>query len=370
MDESLLSLAEQEPVDVEGSPMTLECHETFESPATTDLSLNLSENSIAPDDDEYLAYDLSRADQIALRMYPISIPHFHYLGGRRTESRSAFDYDASAVLDPALDCLGGGSLWSEEVQPSQSIEITRRSDSQPSQDFSFNRAYSQVWDVTTAIQQHAGRLQRECDFYSSQISSAVIDAVQPDSSIRNAVAGQSIGHELAAMNRMAKDIAGDQMQRIASGLSDRTDNIANSTPLDAPEQTAGEKLLSRAGIEANTEMMTAAGVADDAVDRVCCPVEQSDVAARLPATYSLAAVGVATATLKTPHAPSDEFGDELKVSLNPVSQAEALATACDTAAETLESLARALRKAGDSFIRVARTGTDPGLTREPSAELR
>ncbi len=370
IDESLLSLAEQEPIDVENSPMTLECHASHGSQNALDSSVASGDNSSVPSPEEYLAYDLSRADQIALRMYPISIPHFHYLGGRRTESRSAFDYDSAAILDPALDCLGGGSIWIEEVQPSQSIEITRRSDQPVSQDFIINRAYSQLLDVTAAIQQHAGRLQRECDFYRAQVGSAVIDAVQPDSSLRNAVAGEAIGQELAAMSQAAKVVANDQLQWIASSLNDQKDFIANDVPLVAPEQTAGEQLLSRAGIEANTEMMTAAGVADDAANRVCCPVEQSDVAARLPATYSLAAVGVATATLKTPHAPSDEFGDELKVSSNPVSQAEALATACDSAAETLESLARALRKAGDSFIRVARSGTDPGLTREPTAELR
>ncbi len=359
-------------------------HQGNWSPIQLQLAADISQGdfiaSSPASDEEYLAYDLSDADQVALETYPLSIPHFHYNGGRRTESRPAFTYESTPAIDPALDCLGGGSIWIEEVQPSQSIEITRRSgDSIPASDShvmasselaaaQLGQAWERVNDLATAIRQQADRVQRESDAYRDQLALGIVDSIQPGSEARQLMTGDAIGRQLAAVAGSTQQLASAQVQQVTQQIS-ALRSVTIQEPSDAPELTAGERLLLRAGIEANTESMAAAGVADDAAERVCCPVEQMDVASRLPATHALAAVGVATATLKMPHAPSGE-PSQSDLGPLPLVKAEALATACDSAADTLERLARTLRQVGDSFIRVARSGADPGLTREPSAEFR
>ncbi len=73
-------------------------------------------------------------------------------------------------------------------------------------------------DLTAAFQQYAGRLERESDFYRSQASMAAIDAVQPDSTVRQLASGQSIGQTLGALQQLASDVCCDQAQLIAAAL--------------------------------------------------------------------------------------------------------------------------------------------------------
>jgi hypothetical protein len=120
-------------------------------------------------------------------------------------------------------------------------------------------------------------------------------------------------------------------------------------------------LLVRAGVEDGMLNCATAGVADVAQGNVCCPVERCDLPAQMPTTHHLAVVGIAGATLEMPHEPQASLAAIDGGGAGEIARAEALATACDQAAATLERFALALRRAGDTAVRVAKAGTaEPG----------
>jgi len=284
----------------------------------------------------YLPYDLDRADLVSLRMHPITIPQFDYVGVDR------MSLNGLAGRGP-LDCLGHGVIWSESIMPSVSVETKSQSN-----------YLSSVIEVWKAVQQFVTKAAQDAAAQANasqvKITSTIIEELQPNSQLRQSLSPIQIGQQLgAAVQDVAAAVKGPVREATQSIASWNFENIDAQTA--ELEQTAGAKLLVRAGIEADALDCATAGVADVA-EPMSCPVERSELAAQPPATFQMAAVGVAAATLSMPQVPQ-----ELR---DGISRAEAIATACQSTAESLERLARALRKAGDSVVRVARASAEEG----------
>jgi hypothetical protein len=342
----LAAIAASEPIDVSVIDELISPEDSSSEKETTTL---LSESTIVTTDpligsspviaslsEGYLPYDISQADQIALRMYPVTIPQF---GSSRPAS-----------IPAPMDCLGHGVVWNESVLPSQSIETATRSDAVADRFLSslkidFDAIFDQLANEASATTQAT-------DAKRNELAVAIVEAVQPASEVRSYLEPLRIGSEAGEGFLMAYQTAEGSLRGATQTLSSSLKPAPQRPRAEVLEQTAGEKLLVRAGVEANSLNCATAGVAEDAVASVCCPVERSEVAAQLPATHHLATVGVAAATLNMPQEPQ-----QVRES---IAKAEAIATACDSAAATLERLASALRRAGDSVVRVARASADSG----------
>ena len=288
----------------------------------------------------YLPYDLDRNDLVSLRTYPITIPQFDYVGADR------MSLNGLAGRGP-LDCLGHGVVWTETVMPSVSVET------KPAPDYL--SAIVEVWQdvhrfVTGAIQVATTQAHTN----QAAIVSSIVEELQPDGRLQQSLSPIQIGQQLGAAAQTAAAVVEGPIRAASQGIA--TWNFETAEPLTAdPERTAGENLLVRAGIEADALDCATAGVADVAKPMGCL-AERSELAAQPPATYQIAAVGLAAATLSLPQVPQEHRDD--------ISRAEAIATACKSTAATLERLAMALRKAGDSVVRVARA------TAEDNTDLR
>ena len=294
----------------------------------------------------YLPYDLISEEQVELRNYPISIPQFRYLGGRRTMDQSISDYGP-------LDCLGHGVVWSEEALPSQSVSIGQPSRASEKSSL-WNTASDRLNQAKRFLAQVTSSETAKVDAKRRAIAIAINKSIQPQSQLRDLLDPDRFGVNAATSLASIRKATQDQLQTI-------TQSIANNLQLDTPEtraeqleKSAGERLLVRAGIEVDSLDCATAGVADVVQDRVCCPVERCDLAAQCPSTHHFAAVGVAAATLKMPLRPHAFVAEPIDRGFDGIARAEALATACDNAAATLERVAMALRRAGDSVVRVAK----------------
>ncbi len=274
--QDLADLAKEEPLDVSVTPQR--------------ASLTGSSPIIVTIGEGFASYDLTRADQIALRMYPIEIPSFQHIGSRYNGSRDG--------LAP-MDCLGHGPLWHEEVLPSVTVKTAKP---MPSVE-QWQSTLARVWD--------------------NLVQAATALAAQAEQA---------------------------NQRRIAAA--------ANEVAVAAMPQSAGEKLLVRAGIEADAPRIATSSVVEFGAESVCCPVESMQSANLPPNSRQLADVGIASATLQMPQLLSGAIAQPAET--NEVARAEAIATAMDTAAATLERLARSLRSAGDSMVRVARAAEAPG----------
>lgn len=334
----LAELAAQEPIDV--------TRENLGRPISAAASIAVGSSSqhttVA---DGYLPYDLSRDDQIALRMYPIAIPQFNYVGGRRSAGLR------SSGQGPQ-DCLGYGVLWTEEVLPAHTVMAAPRL----RQD-AVRQDRGWEWSaVGQYVAESMYRATQQADDNRRAIALACVEAVQPGSAARHSIdavgVGLRAGTGLVAAYSLSQDVLNQTARHIASSLP--AGRPVRKT--EALERTVGEKLLVRAGVELELLDCATAGVAESVADSVCCPVERMELAAQPPRTHNLAVIGVAGATLSGPLEPSAER--------DPVQRAEAIASACDSAAATLEAWAAAIRQAGDSVVRVARGSGNGG------AELR
>jgi|GEM_PF-2657849 len=346
-------LAAQEPIDVFGSINVAE--PAVAEPAVAEPAAKLIGSSpiVVSISEGYLPYDLSRADQISLRMYPISIPQFRYVGGRRTMNRSTGDYGP-------LDCLGHGVIWTEEVLPSESVSVASVSSSPSPSTF-----WTSVKMYARGLRDFAMTVATECtasaDLVREKVVFSAVEAVQPNSELRESLQPRRLGAGVASSLTSVHWVASAQVESFAQAL-------ALKLPLVAPEKqpalraeqlekAVGERLLVRAGIEVDAVDCATAGVADVVRDKVCCPVERDDLAAQMPASHHLATVGVAAATLEMPHEPLVVSDAPIGSGFGGLAHAEALATACDSAAATLERFALALRRAGDSVVRVAKSAS-------------
>lgn len=340
----LAELAALEPVDVSGQKRADPIRIPAEAPAGSRIDSDspiATAPPVATAPEGYLPYDLSREDRIALRMYPITIPHFKYVGGRRAAP-------VQVGGEGALDCLGYGVLWTEEALPAQTVlAAPRLAMAAPQQ----NR-WAELNEMAGFVATEIRAATEQADVQRQRIAIAVVEAVQPGSRARQSVAPINLGRQaadrFASAYAVTEGVLGETTQRVAASWKMPVPKPRTETL----ERTVGEKLLARAGIEADTLNCATAGVADDVAESVCCPVERMELAAQLPLTHHLAAVGVAAATLSVPQEPSAEP--------DPVLHAEAIATACESAAATLERWASALRRAGDSVVRVARGSAPQG----------
>jgi len=293
----LAELAENEPVDVIKDCIAKGLSQA-RSLGATPVSKTIAEG--------YLPYDLSRADQIAMRMYPITIPQFNYIGDRK----SAASHQAALARGP-LDCLGHGVIWSQEVLPAQTV--TASSTAQQETKLSLE----ELSQLRCVLEKEVAVAHSKADAKRRELALALSDAMR----------------QVASVWESASSQGGEEIESGSAGSMVATDS-------------AGLQLLSRAGVEAETPETAIAGVAVDVAESVCCPVERTEMAAVPPQNPEYAAIGVAAASLSLPQ--------ECETAPLPMARAEAIATACDSAAAALEKWAQALRRAGDSVVRVAR----------------
>lgn len=367
LEEALLDLAKREPIDVN---VPAEMPAASPEPSDSHLAVSLTGSApvIVSIAEGYLPYDISRADLIGLRMYPMAMPQFGYVG---LQGRSGFAPQAwrSPVADQMgpMDCLGYGVVWNDEALPAETVMTVPTAPSNPTLKGDTTKSVVPIEALSHAMQsvgsvmlRAANQAQSDDRQRQSRLARHVVNAVQPGSPLRQSMDPVSISRDASRAVLGAYVTAESQ-------LPSATNSVANSWPADAPDTnreegiseerilTAGEQLLVRAGIEANAMTDATADVAELGAESECCPVERTLSESEPPATQSLATVGIATATLQMPQPPNDRPDD--------LDRAKAIATAFDSAAATLENLAQKLRNAGNSVVRVARAsaGSQPEL---------
>ena len=335
---ALAALARQEPIDA-----------VVENPKLPAGLFCGASPIIVSIDEGYLPYDLSRADRIAMKMYPISIPRFHFLDTRRAMDELVMKYGTS-------DCLGNAVRWSEVTLPTVEIKVASKRASM----------FDQIKPLVTAASTYYDAKMAAAESQRAMIAIEVVEALKPNSGLRRAVGASRVGAVVgtavatgyAVVFRTVVDAAVQVAAALPRVAPERQREKVRAEEL---ERSIGERLLVRAGIEADALTCATAGVADVEQVRVCCPVERVDISAQLPASHSYAAIGVAAATLQMPLVPSESNSRNTGTGPVGIARAEAVATACDNAAATLERLALALRRAGDSVVRVAKLpSTKPG----------
>jgi len=338
------AIAGQEPVDV-----------TRAVGVSSAAILMGSSPTIVSIQEGYLPYDLTRMDRIALRPYPIAIPQFLSM------SRADVGTDKMVNNGPLL-CNRLYVDWNSVAMPATVVRSQTPQASQWKNAWAMARTAASRWmfqlnerliPTRNAEMEKANRL-------AASISTSMVAAVQPGSSTREATRGNRVGFQIASAVHRGHAIIAERAMRF--GVV-----IASQRPVVAPEpkwalpfrpiddgrtwRSAGEQLLARAGVDtADANAPDVAGEAQDAI------------VGNPPASHRLAVAGVAPAILQMPRAIS---GDGEDVSRHELARAEAVATAFDQTAATMERWALALRRAGDSVIRVARQTTMP-----PSTELR
>jgi len=338
---ALDELAKSEPIDVTKSHAQRASEAQNASgmqiaSSKPDFRLSGSSPVIVSIAEGYLPYDLDRADQISLRMYPITIPRFNYLDSDRRP------FGEFAGRGP-LDCLGHGVVWTQSVAPSVSVET------KPVPNF-----WGPVVDAWKSVHRFVTSAAREAkvkaDARQAELATAILEAAKVNSGVQQSISPFEIGKRIGVAWQSSHAAIEGRLKSVEQNVASW--NFENREPQFVEQQpTAGNKLLVRAGIEADALDCATAGVADVAAP-MDCPAERLELAAQPPATYSMAAVGVAAATLSMPQVPQEQRDE--------ITRAEAIATACQSTAATLERLATALRRAGDSVVRVARASAEGG----------
>lgn len=270
---------------------------------------------VATLEEAYQAYDLSPEDIIAMRMYPIDGPAISgaplgYLAARRT-----------AIYPPVP--------WHHQVEPS--IVLATPAASSP----------ETVAVVETAVADAAAppALTDDQQRMVHDATSWIIAAIVPDSEFRQRTSAALLSHRLG-------ESLGGGVQRVEVVVNQATTQLASLLP--ASPQPAVPPAIATGNWIAAAELGEPRPLVDDAA----APSErllQIDLAcqAALEVVRKQAEQGrVAMAQPAIERPPADELV-----------RAQAVATAFDLAAESLEKLAMSLRRAGDSLIRQAKAGT-------------
>ncbi len=272
-----------------------------ETPAQTELTHRRnflgSAGIVATIAEAYLPYDLSHRDKVALRFYPIASPNIGVVGGAASSRPLMLRSSAESVV------------WSHSIEPSIAIQTHP-----VTQALTVNRRPA---DQALAAENLARTLAR-----------AAIRAIQPGSPFRETISPARLGWYLGDLEAIAVRIAARQARQTGHWIALRQSSDVDSRVLDSPRKTAGSRLLSRA------------------------EVRDLDLAEAQMAIE----MKIASVTLDMPRAPQ-RSPEELKAEAAraELARAEAIATACDQFAATLEGWATAVRRAGDSVVRVAKS---------------
>lgn len=317
---------------------------------------------VATIEEAYLAYDLSPEDVIAMRMYPIDGPAISgapisYLGARRT-----------SIYGPVPNFETSGN-WHQQVEPGIVVS-TPAADAPP------------VKLASTAPADEPGLPEAAVEAIGDA-AKWVVAAVQPASDVRQLAsakllsnrvgeaAGSGINNADAAVGQMATQLAAvmnRQPQPRPLIAAPAEDSVATAR-LETPRPTAGPSVakpddsLGDAQAARLMQIELACHAALDVVrQQAARGAAQALPAAEIVASAETSAKSFEVASIQAVAgrpAPSDAPpADDLV-------RAQAVATACDLAAASLERLAMSLRRAGDSLVRQAKTngGANESLLR-------
>lgn len=274
-------------------------------------------------EDAYLAYDLSPEDVIAMRMYPIDGPTatgapISYLGARRT-----------AIYGPVPNFEASGN-WHQQVEPGIVV-------STPGAEAPAVEVASAEPVPAPGVTEPQTQLPESVVQAISKAALAVVAAVQPDSEARQFASA-------ATLSLRVGEVAGEGIASADRAVGQFATRLAAAIPVQPqprPFLGPAEQLVAEAKLEAPRavaempqllQIELACKTALDVVKQQAARGEASDMP-----------VAEIAATIETK--PADELV-----------RAQAVATACDLAAESLEKLAMSLRRAGDSLVRQAKAG--------------
>ena len=257
--------------------------------------------------DTYLAYDLSPEDAIAMRMYPIDQPSPNYSAARRTSS-----YGAVVALD--------SSSWRIVSEPAVIVSTAdlARNVSPP---------------VAPSLEPVAPVEPTEADERLAALASYVIQAVQPGSELRSWLHPGQLGNLLGQWSGRSTGFADELLANLSPASAENAEAIGE---MEAAAQLAQAELQAPRQPQAQAAPLLPTGEGRVLQVELACQTAIEVVMAQ-------AARSAVVEPARSPaEAPSD-----------PVTRALAVATACDHAAASLEKLAMAIRRAGDSWVRQA-----------------
>lgn len=360
--DQLTALASEEPIDAAMGPVNpdaawvaLELPETDSTSAPADNDSNPIERPryaaiagigvapmIATLEEPYLAYDLSPEDLIAMRMYPIPGADADYFGGRRT---------GAEVHGPGLP---ENLVWEQVTEPAQIVStpaVATESNADAVGEVVAEPVVAETVVAETVVAEQAAPVPNAdwlVDWARLVMSDDAIGGALR-AWLNPVAAGNRIG-ELAADGTLAWELA------VAEAAGQVAAVWTPAQPL------AAESLLAEATLmEPRPEsVVDRAEVADEFESPRVPPLQLAHQTA-LEIVTAQAAEGAeavaAEAAAPEAAAPTEQVARADSHVLDPVARAEAVATACDHAAATLERLAMSLRRAGDTLVRQAKAGS-------------
>jgi len=272
--------------------------------------------------ESYMPYDLSPEDAIAMRMYPLDSSPIDYLGARRTGMYSPLN--RGSVSD----------TWQQVIEESVVVSTPGAADPQ-----SIVVASDDAVEPTEAPAQPDDADHPQLESIAALAQSAIA-AVQPDSQWRQQLGPRTLGAELgefAGLGLQAADAAvGDLTARLAAVWQPAPRPAAPNQP--AERLVAEAELLPPQAVEGADRILQIELACQAAIDVV-----------RAQGSRLQGDSGVANEEVAVAAPPAGETATRQEIA-----RAEAVATACDLAAASLERLAMSLRRAGDSVVRQAK----------------
>jgi hypothetical protein len=352
--DQLTALASEEPIDAAMGPVNadaawvaLELPETDSTAAPAADDANPIERPryaeiagigvapmIATLEEPYLAYDLSPEDLIAMRMYPIPGADADYFGGRRT---------GAEVHGPGLP----ESLAWEQVTESAEIVSTPAVAAESNAGDAVGIAVAEPVVADAVVAEQAAPVPN-ADWLVDWARLVMSDEATGGAArawLDPVATGNRIG-ELAADGTVAWELA------VAEAVGQVAAVWTPAQPL------ATESLLAEATLmEPRPErVVDPAEVADEFESPRVPPLQLAHQTA-LEIVTAQAAEGAEAVVAEGTAAPVEQVAQADSNVLDPIARAEAVATACDHAAATLERLAMSLRRAGDTLVRHAKAGS-------------
>lgn len=329
--------------------------------------------------DSYLAYDLSPEDAIAMRMYPIDGPAISgapisYLGARRT-----------SIYGPVPNFEASGN-WHQQVEPGIVLS-TQSADAEI--------AEVAVAPVAETVEEPAPQdtpaLPESLVQSIGEATQWAVAAVQPDSDVRRLASASILSKRVGEAAGAGVGTADVAVGQLATRLATVMQMQPQPRPMIAPPV---EKLVAQATLDAPRPIVEPDDLPNESpnesiADAQTARLMQIEIACRtaLDVVKQQAARGPAQAVESERAIPNAEIvataetiahsfevasieavADETPASertanivaatdaplADELVRAQAVATACDLAAESLEKLAMSLRRAGDSLIRQAK----------------
>lgn len=310
--------------------------------------------------ESYLAYDLSPEDAIAMRMYPIDGPMISgapisYLGARRT-----------SIYGPVPNFQASGN-WHQQVEPGIVLSTPA--------------AHPPAIEVAALVVPPESAVPESTVHAIGDLVKRVVVSVQPDSELRHIASAPRLGKrvgEAAGAGLHAADLAvGEMTTRLATVWQPPP----QQRPLIAPPAA---RSIAGARLETPRPATDATVITEPAEDVEAARLMQIELACKaaldvvrqqacrgavheLPATDISASAETIAEPIEVASiaAMANEAAPVEDTAVDELVRAQAVATACDLAAATLEQLAMSLRRAGDSLVRQAKAtgGANPSLRR-------